>query len=107
MPFAKIVKCADDCIDQLERGGPWDILFLDHDLDGEAYVDPSEPNTGSEVVRWIVKNKPVIGEIIIHTHNEGASVNMAKDLYMANYKVARKRFLSLKLDSYAVNNDET
>jgi DNA-binding NarL/FixJ family response regulator len=104
MPFAKIIKHADDCIEQLEKAEePWDILFLDHDLDNQTYVDPEEFNTGSEVVRWIVKNKPEIKQIIIHSHNEEAGESMRRDLYLAGYNVKRHPFLSLKLDQFSGN----
>jgi len=99
LPFAKIVKDVDSCIEQLEKQG-WDLLFLDHDLDGQAFVDPQEYNTGSEVVRWIVKNKPEIGRIIVHTHNSEVAVDMVVELLRTGYKVERKKFLSLNLEQF-------
>lgn len=48
----------------------FDILFLDHDLGGEVYVDVMNKNTGSEIARWIsengLKGDPII---IIHSLN--------------------------------------
>mgnify|MGYP000892655655 CR=1 FL=1 len=48
----------------------FNILFLDHDLGGEVYVDILNSNTGSELARWIsdngVKGDPVV---IIHSLN--------------------------------------
>ena len=99
MPFAKIVKMVDDCIEQLEKES-WDILFLDHDLDDDVYVNPDEYNTGSEVVRWIVKNKPEIEQIIVHTHNEKVGEIMTNDLCKSGYKAVRKKFSSLNLELY-------
>lgn len=55
----------------------WDVLFLDHDLGNQVYVNPEEENTGSEVTRWLVKNpdkKPKL--IILHSMNGPATVGM-------------------------------
>ena len=99
LPFAKIVKAADDCIEQLEEG-PWDILFLDHDLEGGEFIDPADCNTGSEVARWIAANKPEVKRIIIHSHNEEAARGMFRILNGAGYKVEIKKFLSLNLKAF-------
>lgn len=90
-PSAIFVDSAQDCIDQLQN--PVDLLFLDHDLEGKIHVDPSDPNTGSEVVRWIVKNNPQIGKIIVHTHNSNAAKDMVESL--AAFNVERIRFMDL------------
>lgn len=48
----------------------WDLLYLDHDLNGKVYV-PSGPGTGYEVAEWL-KNNPQYSpkEIYVHTLNE-------------------------------------
>ena len=38
-----------DARDALELMGPWDMLFLDHDLDNRVYVESEEPNTGYQL----------------------------------------------------------
>jgi CheY-like chemotaxis protein len=57
----------------------FDILFLDHDLDNEYFVDVLNKNTGSELCRWISENpldyKPIY---IIH------SLNTVGQKYMEN-----------------------
>lgn len=71
-------KYAKKCINFLNYDGPWNFVFLDHDLNGEIYV-PSGPGTGYEVAEWLNKNpekKPK--NIIIHTCNEHAGPLMVK-----------------------------
>lgn len=85
------VHTAEDCIKQL-AAQRWDEVHLDHDLGGEVMVDSSLPNTGMEVVRWIVANDPDIACIVIHTHNTVAAPIMVTDLSAAGYRVMRIPF---------------
>ena len=60
---------AHECIDLLKEH-EWDILFLDHDLGGEAFVNSDNKNTGAEVARFLnehPKYKPEI--VIVHSLN--------------------------------------
>jgi CheY-like chemotaxis protein len=84
-PEVVITTEAKDCIKKLKEMKSIDILFLDHDLGGKIYVNESLENTGSGVVRWIVKNKPEIDQIIIHSYNISASVSMYYKLLDAGY----------------------
>jgi|WetSurMetagenome_2_1015567.scaffolds.fasta_scaffold191588_2 CheY-like chemotaxis protein len=78
-----VVTCVErskDCIKELEENGPFDYLFLDHDLDQRTYV-PSGPGTGYEVALWLKNNpekKP--NKIILHTCNEYGIVRMKEEL---------------------------
>ncbi|MCV0439867.1 MAG: response regulator [Hydrogenophaga sp.] len=58
------------------------VVFLDHDLGGEVYVDPSNPNTGSGVVRWMLQNVETVQDpdIVIHSMNTPAALAMEQDL---------------------------
>lgn len=85
-PDAVIVEDAESCIQELKEN-KYDMVFLDHDLGGEIYVDEKEKNTGSEVVRFILKEKIEIPQIVVHSHNPDASKNMHKDLKNAGYEV--------------------
>lgn len=81
--------CADamaamSCLQEMQ---PFDFVFLDHDLGGEAYVDTDHKNTGSEVARFIVKHLPKIKRIIIHSVNSPASEHMYALLTSAGYMV--------------------
>lgn len=46
----------------------WDVLFLDHDLGGQVYVDSNEENTGATVARWL-KDHPEYQPSQIFTHS--------------------------------------
>lgn len=101
-PSAVITRTAKECIDILERqiarhgmsysNKSCDLLMLDHDLGGEIYVNPNNFNTGSEVVRWIEKNKPSIKEIIVHSYNSSASEGMVDVLARSGYNAKRQPF---------------
>ena len=61
----------------------FDLLFLDHDLGGEVYVDSDHKNTGAEVARWLEDPlnhhcRPYV--IVIHTLNPIGRRYMAQAL---------------------------
>lgn len=61
-------------------------IWLDHDLGGETFVDPSSKNCGSEVVRWIIRNKPPISCCIyIHSLNHEVAPSLVDNLRAAGY----------------------
>ena len=93
-PKATCVKTAKEMIDLLAKTKA-DLLFLDHDLNDETYVNSSREDCGMEVVRYITKNKPTIGQIIVHTHNPAASPIMVADLKKAGYNAVAIPFASL------------
>jgi len=67
------VQAAIEILDE----GDWDMCFLDHDLDGRIYVDSNEPNTGYQLVKWIVKQPKFENtHIVIHSFNEIGRENM-------------------------------
>ena len=84
VPYAKCVQTSQQCIEQLERQ-KWDVVFLDHDLGDETYVDSSREDCGMEVVRWVAQNYPKINEFVIHSHNGPASQEMSLKLRDAGY----------------------
>jgi CheY-like chemotaxis protein len=63
----------------------FDLIFLDHDLGGkppEYYgqdCDPSHPNTGSEVIRWMQSN-PKPRNVVVHSRNSIVVVGMIEKL---------------------------
>ena len=83
-PEAVVVSTADQCIERLERG-PWDLVSLDHDLNGEIFVDSSRNDCGMEVVRWMSRHRPQVGEVIVHTLNFDAGETMVELLTLAGY----------------------
>ncbi len=85
IPYAQFVETASGCIEKL-KSEHWDVVFLDHDLGGEVFVDPKRDDSGSAVVRWIESNKPKIQKIVIHTCNHLVAGNMATTLSNAGYE---------------------
>lgn len=72
----EIVNHSKDCIDKLQNDGPFDALYLDHDLNGQIFV-PSGPGTGWEVASWLSDNpdkKPPM--IKIHSLNDKGSAKI-------------------------------
>jgi CheY-like chemotaxis protein len=68
---ADFVINAENCVNLLETV-KYDIIFLDHDLGGEVYVNFRDSNTGSEVARKINEKKIDLhgAIVIIHSFNE-------------------------------------
>lgn len=79
----------------IEASPPFDEVYLDHDLGGETFADSSQPNTGMEVVRWIVANRPTIGAVIVHSLNAPAANEMVARLRDAGYTAEYVNFLRL------------
>ncbi|MFA5344815.1 MAG: cyclic-phosphate processing receiver domain-containing protein [Candidatus Omnitrophota bacterium] len=92
VPSAITVATAVDCINFLSDGEnlgwvKWDWVFLDHDLGGKEAANSADPDTGMEVVRWIIEHKPKIDKIIVHTLNKAAGQQMVSKLHDAGYWV--------------------
>ena len=73
---------AHECISKLEKVSnekeKFDIIFLDHDLGNEVYVNSNREDTGSEVARWINKNMDKLygAFVITHTFNPAGAKNI-------------------------------
>lgn len=61
----------------------YDIIYLDHDLDGRVYVPSFLPNTGYALAKWIADNNIKCREIIIHSFNPAGAEAMKKVLPQA------------------------
>lgn len=72
----------EEAIDIIEEQQRFDIIFLDHDLGEEVYVDSSEYNTGFWVAKYIADNKVGYEQIILHTLNFSGAVLMLNLLKM-------------------------
>lgn len=83
-PACTIVETAADCIAHL-KGVQFTLVMLDHDLGGEQFVDSKREDCGMEVVRWMVANKPKVGQVVIHSFNPPAAAIMKQDLINAGY----------------------
>ncbi len=62
----------------------WDMIFLDHDLGGEAYVDSNLPNTGYQVAKFIKNNNIKYDICIIHSMNPVGARNIQSILPDSN-----------------------
>jgi len=74
----------------------FDVLFLDHDLGGETFVD-SDSRSGYATVKEIVQNKMYISQkdkikVVVHSWNEPAAVRMEAKLKENGFNVVRKQF---------------
>jgi len=65
-----------DAKEALELLGPFDILFLDHDLDDKIYVNSEESNTGYQLAKWVAEKGIKFNEIILHSLNPAGVQNM-------------------------------
>ena len=83
-PHAMIVSTAEEAISMLKLH-KFSIVHLDHDLGDEIFVNSDRPDTGMEVVRWIVENRPVVGNVVVHTMNHEAGPLMVERLREAGY----------------------
>jgi hypothetical protein len=54
----------------------FDVICLDHDLGGKAFVDSEDENTGYQVATYIATNKIPYGKCIIHSLNFPGAMRM-------------------------------
>lgn len=64
-----------DAKDATINFGPFDYYFLDHDLDGQVFVNSKEMNTGYRFAEFLAEVK-VTGEIIVHSMNPAGAQNI-------------------------------
>lgn len=95
VPSALTAETAEEFINLLKQNKEIDLACLDHDLGGTIFSDSNNENCGMEVVRWICKNKPSIKNIVVHSLNYNASLEMKAKLEDCGYKVHKIDFLTL------------
>lgn len=90
-----IVATAVECLRFLSEED-WDVLFLDHDLGGEEFVNPESKTCGMQVVRYLEKTGWPEGKkrpsIVIHSSNIFAANAMKKRLVKMGFAVVQKRW---------------
>ncbi|NCN42332.1 hypothetical protein GW916_13910 [bacterium] len=74
----------DEAKDLLQRNREFRVLFLDHDLGGEVYVESTEPNTGYQVAKFIKENAIIYKTCIVHSMNVVGAENIRSVLRDAN-----------------------
>lgn len=89
-----IATCVPEALRQMVAG-EWDVISLDHDLNGHDFQDPDTPTCGMEIVRYIAKTgwppqlkKPVFW---IHSSNLFAAHLMTVSLNEAGYEAWWKK----------------
>lgn len=84
-----IVTIAKDAIEELNKTKEFNLIMLDHDLDGKVYTNSENFNNGYQVCKFIKENNIKYGLCIIHTLNEYAApkmLDMLKDTGQVIYK---------------------
>jgi len=97
IPNSVRAETADECIRLIRDSTKIDWLFLDHDLGGEAYVNSTREDCGMEVVRFLCADNltKTISNIVVHSHNTVAALEMFNKLKDAGYNVRLVPFYNL------------
>lgn len=70
------------------RGPRFDLVLLDHDLNGSRYCNPKSADSGSEVARFLAANPDVRdrhGVVVVHSLNDEAAPEMASLIHGATW----------------------
>jgi hypothetical protein len=59
----------------LNKGISIDIIFLDHDLNGEIYVDSTDENCGVRIAEFI-RDTGIKAQVYFHSENEDGAMNI-------------------------------
>lgn len=98
-PSAIIHETADMINKAIDTSDVVDVLFLDHDLGGEVFVDSNREDCGMEVVRFIEKKQPKIKHIVVHTMNPAAGEEMTLRLQKVGYSAQHVPFMYLNREN--------
>lgn len=83
-----IAPCVPEALRALSRED-WDVVSLDHDLNGHDFEDPDTPTCGMEIVRYILKTgwppQRKIPQFWIHSSNLFAANLMIVTLKQGGY----------------------
>jgi len=81
--YITFARSAEEAEEILSEEKSFDVIFLDHDLGGRRYVDPSDPNTGFQVAKMIVKYGTEYKTVIVHSMNYYGAVRIKYILHDA------------------------
>ena len=72
-----------------------EVVFLDHDLGGQTFVDSEEEETGVQMARWIRENDKDFRErnFIVHSANPGGAENIKNELEGYAYVIPVSQFV--------------
>lgn len=81
--FPEAVHCTtmQDGLRELYENGPWDEVWLDHDLGAES------EGSGSDIVRRILDREPTVATYIVHSMNPVGNQYMVNSLRDAGFDV--------------------
>ena len=90
-------KTVSEAISALDKDGPFEYIFLDHDL-GDQIMVPSGPGTGYEVAQWLERHpeKQAL-HIILHSFNPDGRKAMASILPTAQESPGAWLYLKNKI----------
>lgn len=86
----------------------FDIISLDHDMNGCDFEDPESPTCGMEIVRYIQKTgwpRPTAPIFLIHSTNLFASFLMWNELHRMELPATQKPFRYLDKDEHMVYDE--
>lgn len=85
-----IATCVPEALRQMSAQD-WDVVSLDHDLNGHDFQDPDTPTCGMEIVRYILKTGWALNrkkpEFWVHSSNLFAAHLMIVELKRGGYAV--------------------
>ncbi len=71
--------------EDFNKHGPYDAIFLDHDLDQKIFVDSDDDNTGYKFAVYMSEQGHDGKNVIIHTLNPAGARRMMHALPKAQY----------------------
>lgn len=72
-----------EAIEGFDLLGPFDIILLDHDLEGKIFVNSTYENTGYQFAKYLSEKEELNAQIIIHSMNPNGAKNMKSALPQA------------------------
>jgi len=71
------LTCCSTAADAIKAfKGQWDLVFLDHDLGGETFVDSARDDTGAGFVRACADDLAQCQAVAVHSMNQAGAMRM-------------------------------
>lgn len=83
----------------------FDLLMLDHDLDGLVYVEPTEYNCGTTFVSLLEAPRLIASKAlcVVHSHNSPAATRMTAILKAKGYNAVKHSFADIRYGKIKIN----
>jgi len=73
LDFTDSVETAKEMLNKRK----YNLICLDHDLNGRIFMDSNEPNTGYQLAKYLSENKSIsYNKCIVHSLNYPAALKM-------------------------------